>query len=53
MSTSELNEFLMAMDIVRDVNAAALNHPSALPFDASSLDNDSDWYHMPLPEKAN
>ncbi len=53
MSASELNEFLSAMDMVRDVNAAALNHGSALPFDETMLDNESDWYHMPIVEKAN
>ncbi|BAM88433.1 conserved hypothetical protein [Bradyrhizobium oligotrophicum S58] len=53
MSATELNEFLTAMDMVRDVNAAALDHTSALPFDEAMLDNDSDWYHMPVAEKAN
>ncbi|MGC2775017.1 MAG: hypothetical protein WA418_05185 [Bradyrhizobium sp.] len=53
MSATELNEFLTAMNIVRDVNAAALNHGGALPFDETLLDNDSDWYHMPVAEKAN
>ncbi|WP_315739007.1 MULTISPECIES: hypothetical protein [unclassified Bradyrhizobium] len=53
MSASELNEFLTAMNIVRDVNGAALNHPGALPFDETMLDNESDWYHMPVAEKAN
>ena len=53
MSATELNEFLTAMDFVRDVNAAALNHASALPFDETVLDNDSDWYQMPIVEKAN
>ncbi|NPU12347.1 MULTISPECIES: hypothetical protein [Bradyrhizobium] len=53
MSASELNEFLTAMDMVRDVNAAALNHGSALPFDETMLDNESDWYHMPVEETVN
>ncbi|MGJ4947860.1 hypothetical protein [Bradyrhizobium sp. HKCCYLS20291] len=53
MSATELNDFLTAMDIVRDVNAAALSHPGALPFDETMLDNDSDWYDMPVVEKAN
>ncbi|MGY4307242.1 hypothetical protein ACVIJ6_004485 [Bradyrhizobium sp. USDA 4369] len=53
MSATELNEFLTAMDIVRDVNAAALNHGAGLPFDETMLDNESDWYHMPVAEKVN
>ncbi|WP_257168529.1 hypothetical protein [Bradyrhizobium sp. SRS-191] len=50
MSASELNEFLSAMDMVRDVNAAAVNHDGVLPFDETMLDNESDWYHMPVEE---
>jgi hypothetical protein len=53
MSATELNEFLTAMDIVRDANAAGINHGSALLFDETMVDNDSDWYHMPIVEKAN
>ncbi|WP_316191405.1 MULTISPECIES: hypothetical protein [unclassified Bradyrhizobium] len=52
MSATELNEFLTAMDMVRDVNAAALNHVGVLPFDETMLDNESDWCHMPVAEKA-
>ncbi|MGY3451046.1 hypothetical protein [Bradyrhizobium sp. USDA 4353] len=53
MSASELNEFLSAMEMVRDVNAAALTKDSALLFDETVLDNDSDWYHMPVEETVN
>jgi len=53
MSATQLNEFLTAMDMVRDVNAAALDHVRALPHDKTMLDNDSDWYDMPFAQKAN
>ena len=53
MSATELNEFLTAMDIVRDVNAPAVTAPGALLFDETMLDNESDWYHMPVAEKVN
>jgi hypothetical protein len=48
MSATELNEFLTAMDIVRNANTAALSNASALSLEDTILDNDSDWFDTPV-----
>jgi len=48
MSVTELNEFLAAMDIVRDAIAAALNNAGSLPLDETTLVEGWDWFDTPL-----
>lgn len=47
MSATELNEFLNAMDIVREANAAALCGAGSFPADDDETDAGSDWFDAP------
>jgi len=47
MSATELNEFLTAMDIVREANATALSDANSFPVADDMLDEGSDWFDAP------
>ncbi len=48
MSAMELNEFLTAMDIVRDAIAAALDDADSLPVNETMLEEGWDWFDAPV-----